>query len=57
VELDETSLKRMLSQLEKRISKNQEMRIKYPDQPEKFMDSEIELNDAVQELHAVATQS
>ncbi|CAF2730277.1 unnamed protein product [Rotaria sp. Silwood2] len=34
-ELDETSLKRMLSQLEKRISKNQEMRIKYPDHPEK----------------------
>ncbi|CAF0938658.1 unnamed protein product [Adineta steineri] len=56
-ELDETSLKRMLSQLEKRISKNQEMRIKYPDHPEKFMDSEIELNDAVQELHAIATQS
>ncbi|UJR28184.1 hypothetical protein I4U23_009437 [Adineta vaga] len=56
-ELDETSLKRMLSQLEKRISKNQEMRIKYPDQPEKFMDSEIELNDAVQELHVIATQS
>ncbi|CAF0963645.1 unnamed protein product [Adineta ricciae] len=56
-ELDETSLKRMLSQLEKRISKNQEMRIKYPDNPEKFMDSEIELNDAVQELHVIATQS
>ncbi|CAF4283093.1 unnamed protein product [Rotaria sp. Silwood2] len=36
----------MLSQLEKRISKNQEMRIKYPDHPEKFMESEIELNDA-----------
>ncbi|CAF0819294.1 unnamed protein product [Rotaria sp. Silwood1] len=56
-ELDETSLKRMLSQLEKRISKNQEMRIKYPDNPEKFMESEIELNDAVQELHIIATQS
>jgi beta-catenin-like protein 1 len=56
-ELDETSLKRMLSQLEKRISKNQEMRIKYPDHPEKFMESEIELNDAVQELHVIATQS
>ncbi|CAF4359428.1 unnamed protein product, partial [Rotaria sordida] len=56
-ELDETSLKRMLSQLEKRISKNQEMRIKYPDHPEKFMESEIELNDAVQELHIIATQS
>ncbi|CAF0903464.1 unnamed protein product [Adineta ricciae] len=55
--LDETSLKRMLSQLEKRISKNQEMRIKYPDNPEKFMESEIELNDAVQELHVIATQS
>jgi len=27
----------MLSQLEKRFSKNQEMRIKYPDQPEKYL--------------------
>ncbi|KAG6452579.1 hypothetical protein O3G_MSEX007735 [Manduca sexta] len=31
------------------------MRIKFPDQPEKFMDSEIDLHDALQDLSAVAT--
>jgi beta-catenin-like protein 1 len=53
--LDETALKRMVSVLEKRIAKNQEMRIKFPEQPEKFMESELELNESIQELHALAT--
>ncbi|EAA01129.1 AGAP001357-PA [Anopheles gambiae str. PEST] len=53
--LDEGGLKRMLLLFEKRVLKNQEMRIKFPDSAEKFMESEIELNDAIQELHAVAT--
>uniref|UniRef100_A0A182P2K2 Beta-catenin-like protein 1 N-terminal domain-containing protein n=1 Tax=Anopheles epiroticus TaxID=199890 RepID=A0A182P2K2_9DIPT len=53
--LDEGGLKRMLLLFEKRVLKNQEMRIKFPDNAEKFMESEIELNDAIQELHAVAT--
>lgn len=53
--LDETVLKRMVSLLEKRISKNQEMRIKFPDMAEKFMDSELELHESIQELHALAT--
>ncbi|XP_052888915.1 beta-catenin-like protein 1 isoform X1 [Anopheles moucheti] len=53
--LDESGLKKMLLLFEKRVLKNQEMRIKFPDNAEKFMESEIELNDAVQELHAVAT--
>ncbi|XP_021946163.1 beta-catenin-like protein 1 [Folsomia candida] len=48
-------LKRVISVLEKRIARNQEMRIKFPDQPEKFMDSELELHESVQELHALAT--
>ena len=33
--LDEVALKKMLLGLEKKILKNQEMRIKYPDHPEK----------------------
>jgi len=33
--LDETALKRMILLFEKRALKNQEMRIKFPDSPEK----------------------
>ncbi|XP_074644363.1 beta-catenin-like protein 1 [Tubulanus polymorphus] len=53
--LDEGSLKKMLLQFEKRVLRNQEMRIKYPDLPEKFMESEMELNDILQEMHVIAT--
>lgn len=53
--LDEVSLKKLMLSLEKKILKNQEMRIKYPDNPEKFMESEVELHDVLQELQVVAT--
>ncbi|XP_054271140.1 beta-catenin-like protein 1 [Macrosteles quadrilineatus] len=53
--LDEATLKRMVLQFEKRALRNQEMRIKFPDMPEKFMEAEIELHEALQEMHAVAT--
>ncbi|KAK3606705.1 hypothetical protein CHS0354_013548 [Potamilus streckersoni] len=53
--LDESNLKKMLLQFEKRVYKNQEMRVKHPDLPEKFMESELELNDVVQEMHVIAT--
>ncbi|ELU18447.1 hypothetical protein CAPTEDRAFT_149947 [Capitella teleta] len=53
--LNETSLKKTILQFEKRVYKNQEMRIKYPDMPEKFMESEVELNDTIQEMHVIAT--
>ncbi|XP_058792146.1 beta-catenin-like protein 1 [Phymastichus coffea] len=53
--LDETNLKRMILLFEKRALRNQEMRVKFPDQPDKFMESELELHDVLQELHAVAT--
>ena len=53
--LDETNLKRMILLFEKRALRNQEMRVKFPDQPDKFMESEVELHDVLQELHAVAT--
>ena len=34
--LDEASLKRMILNFEKRVLKNQELRIKFPDSPEKY---------------------
>ena len=46
--LDETKLKRMILNFEKKIGKNQELRIKFPDDPSKFMSSEVELHDAIQ---------
>ncbi|KAI8045371.1 hypothetical protein M5D96_001551 [Drosophila gunungcola] len=53
--LDEQSLKKLILVFEKRNLKNQEMRIKFADSPEKFMDSELELHTVIQELKGVAT--
>ncbi|KAJ1528860.1 hypothetical protein ONE63_007232 [Megalurothrips usitatus] len=53
--LDEAAMKRMILNFEKKALKNQEMRIKFPEMPEKFMESEFELNDCIAELHALAT--
>jgi len=51
----EAGFKKVLLGFEKKTSRNQELRIKFPDQPEKFMESEMELHDALQEMHHVAT--
>nr|CAG4636896.1 EOG090X03ST [Ceriodaphnia reticulata] len=53
--LDEPTLKRMILNFDKRVLKNQELRVKFPDAPEKFMESELELHEAIQQLHALAT--
>eukprot|EP01038_Epipyxis_sp_PR26KG_P004880 gene4880-6837_t len=53
-QLDSNSLKQLLLNFEKKITKNQKMRMKYPDEPEKFLDSEMELHAEIQELYAVA---
>ena len=72
--LDENALKRIILNFEKRVSKNQELRVKFPETPEKyvsynlysiftifnvsilrFMESELELHEAIQQLHALAT--
>ncbi|XP_075701392.1 beta-catenin-like protein 1 [Rhinoderma darwinii] len=53
--LDEGAMKRMILTFEKRSYKNQELRIKFPDNPEKFMESELDLNDIIQEMHVIAT--
>lgn len=53
--VDESSVKKMILTFEKRSYKNQELRIKFPDNPEKFMESELDLNDIIQEMHVIAT--
>ncbi|XP_018413172.1 PREDICTED: beta-catenin-like protein 1 [Nanorana parkeri] len=53
--LDEGAIKKMILTFEKRSYKNQELRIKFPDSPEKFMESELDLNDIIQEMHVIAT--
>ncbi|XP_028968634.1 beta-catenin-like protein 1 [Galendromus occidentalis] len=54
-ELTEQTLKKMILRFERRSLKNRELRIKFPEQPVKFMDAEIELNESIQEMHLVAT--
>ena len=53
---NELQLKKLLNQLEKKVTRNQEMRIKFPDTPEKFMESEIELNEIIQEMHVISSR-
>lgn len=53
--LDEVGLKKLILLFEKRNLKNQEMRMKFPDNPEKFMESEIDLHGVIQELKTLAT--
>lgn len=46
--LDENGVKKLVLVFEKKALRNREMRIKFPDQPEKFMESEIDLHEALQ---------
>ncbi len=52
--LTATSIKTLLLAFEKRINTNQMMRMKYPDEPIKFMDSEIELDEQLKKLRLIA---
>jgi len=49
------TVRRLVLNLEKKYTKNQEMRIKYGDQPEKFLETEVDLDEAIKELHVLAT--
>lgn len=53
-ELDETQLRAMINRMEKNTNANVQMRIKYPSKPEKFMDSEVALDEAIQGLQPLA---
>lgn len=53
-QLDQNSLKQLLLSFEKKITKNQKMRMKHSEEPEKFMESELELHAEINELYAIA---
>lgn len=48
--LTATNVKKMILKFEKAINKNQEMRVRYADQPEKFMESEADLDEEIKNL-------
>lgn len=56
VEMDEGIVRKMVLNLEKKHAKNQELRIKHTEQPERFMDSEIELHVEIGKCLTIATQ-
>jgi len=53
--MTEARLKKLVLNFEKKATKNQELRIKFPDEPVKFLNSEVELHDTIQEMRVVAT--
>ncbi|KAG8745792.1 hypothetical protein FRC10_007054 [Ceratobasidium sp. 414] len=53
-ELNVVGVRRLLSKLEKAVAKNQDQRSKYPNAPEKFIDSEADLDAAIKALLPLA---
>eukprot|EP00301_Raphidiophrys_heterophryoidea_P004714 c12028_g1_i1.p1 GENE.c12028_g1_i1~~c12028_g1_i1.p1 ORF type:complete len:599 (-),score=189.94 c12028_g1_i1:167-1858(-) len=53
--LDANEIKMMVLQLEKKINRNQQLRMKYQDEPKKFVESEVDLHDQIGELQSVAS--
>ncbi|GJP86335.1 hypothetical protein CLOP_g16368 [Closterium sp. NIES-67] len=53
--MDLRGLRRAVLAFEKRLKENMDARIRHVDQPEKFMESEVELDREVKKLHAVAS--
>ncbi|QRV72660.1 beta-catenin-like protein 1 [Ceratobasidium sp. AG-Ba] len=53
-ELNAVGIRRLLSKLEKAVAKNQDQRSKYPNAPEKFIDSEADLDAAIKALLPLA---
>ena len=49
-EFDEKQLNICLSNLGKKITINQQLRLKFVNQPDKFMDSEVELDEEIKKL-------
>ncbi|KAK9819671.1 hypothetical protein WJX72_000948 [[Myrmecia] bisecta] len=52
--LDAKGLKRLVLVFERKYKENMEMRMKHSDAPEKFMDSEVDLDESVRSLQAIA---
>eukprot|EP01126_Amoeba_proteus_P034764 TRINITY_DN3477_c0_g1_i2.p1 TRINITY_DN3477_c0_g1~~TRINITY_DN3477_c0_g1_i2.p1 ORF type:complete len:493 (+),score=112.96 TRINITY_DN3477_c0_g1_i2:537-2015(+) len=48
-------MKRLLVGFERAVSKNSQMRIKYPGQPNKFVETEVDLDEEIKKLHAITS--
>ncbi|PNG99143.1 Beta-catenin-like protein 1, partial [Tetrabaena socialis] len=48
--LDAKSLKRLLAGLEKKAKENLALRLKYADQPDRFLESEVDLDEHIKSL-------
>eukprot|EP00730_Choanoeca_flexa_P018968 TRINITY_DN9250_c0_g1_i5.p1 TRINITY_DN9250_c0_g1~~TRINITY_DN9250_c0_g1_i5.p1 ORF type:complete len:554 (+),score=162.36 TRINITY_DN9250_c0_g1_i5:59-1720(+) len=55
VSFDQTAMKKLALSLQRKVSANQKMRIKHPDDPMKFMDSEVELHGELGNFSLAAT--
>ncbi|KNE71428.1 hypothetical protein AMAG_15661 [Allomyces macrogynus ATCC 38327] len=54
-ELDASALKKVMLRFDKALTKNQALRAKHPDEPTKFIDSEIDLDAEARSLAILAT--
>lgn len=54
-EVNADSAKRLLLQLEKRMLRNRQLRVKHAEDPMKFVDSEVDLDEAIQELSSLSS--
>ncbi|XP_061360502.1 uncharacterized protein LOC133304477 [Gastrolobium bilobum] len=52
--MDLRTLKKLVLALERRLKENIEARLKYPNQPDRFADSEVELHEELQKLKVLA---
>ncbi|GLC46520.1 hypothetical protein PLESTM_001885000 [Pleodorina starrii] len=52
--LDAKSLRRLVAGLDKKYKENMALRLKYSDQPDKFLDSEVDLDEHIKSLLQVA---
>ncbi|KAJ1458298.1 Catenin-beta-like protein [Pelagophyceae sp. CCMP2097] len=53
-ELTPASLKHLMLSLEKKITRNSQLRVRFSSEPAKFVDSEIELDEAIKEVGVAA---
>lgn len=52
--IDDRGIRRVVAGLERRVKRNTELRIKYADAPERFLESELEVDEIVRKLVALA---
>ncbi|EGC33961.1 hypothetical protein DICPUDRAFT_88535 [Dictyostelium purpureum] len=54
-ELNPTTLKKLVFSFEKKLIRNEQLRLKFKNEPEKFMESEIELDEEIKKFQILAT--